>query len=126
MNRIPINIWDDYYEDGYVPEGDIQETYMYVEDTGIAELICKCTLEYIAEYILHILKVDDIQIKLSYYDSAKIYPNLVGTENEPMLFKRWELRLFNLTHKRREKLVKELNNGMLDFNNIPLEFYSES
>lgn len=23
IKRIPINIWDDYYEDDYVPEGEI-------------------------------------------------------------------------------------------------------
>lgn len=26
IKKIPINIWDDYYEDGYVPKGKIQKT----------------------------------------------------------------------------------------------------
>ena len=126
MKRIPINIWDDYWEDGYVPENEIQETYMYVEDTDIPELLRKTTLEYINDYILGILKVDDFQTKLYYYDSAKKYPNLIGTENESMLFKRWELRLYNITHERRYKLLEQLNKANLEFNSIPIEFYSES
>jgi len=28
---ISINLWDDYYEDGYIPAGERQETHMYVE-----------------------------------------------------------------------------------------------
>ena len=29
------NIWDDFYDDGYVPEGEVTETFIYVEDGGI-------------------------------------------------------------------------------------------
>jgi hypothetical protein len=32
FERIPINIWDDFYDDGFVPEGKIQETFIYVEE----------------------------------------------------------------------------------------------
>ena len=31
LRNIPINIWDDFYDDGYVPEGEKLETYIYVE-----------------------------------------------------------------------------------------------
>ena len=31
-NRIPFNIWDDYYDEDCVPEGEIQETRGYVEE----------------------------------------------------------------------------------------------
>ena len=30
IKRIPINIWDDYYEDDYIPKDKKQETYIYV------------------------------------------------------------------------------------------------
>ena len=31
MEKISINIWDDYCDDGYVPEGKTQDTYAYIE-----------------------------------------------------------------------------------------------
>lgn len=35
LEYIPINIWDDFYDDGYVPEGEKLETYIYVEDSDM-------------------------------------------------------------------------------------------
>ena len=40
-DNICINIWDDFYEDGYVPEGEIQETYGYVEESTYSDDECK-------------------------------------------------------------------------------------
>jgi hypothetical protein len=36
LKYIPINIWDDFHEDGYVPEGKKLETFIYVEDSTIS------------------------------------------------------------------------------------------
>ncbi len=32
MKKVNINIWDDFYDDGYVPAGKTQQTYVYVEE----------------------------------------------------------------------------------------------
>lgn len=34
-NTIPINVWDDYWDDEHVPQGKIQSTWIYVEDSEI-------------------------------------------------------------------------------------------
>ena len=38
MNKtIDINIWDDFYDDGYVPYGETTESFIYVEDYDIVQ-----------------------------------------------------------------------------------------
>jgi len=32
---IDVNIWDDYYDDDFVPEGETQETYIYIEEYDV-------------------------------------------------------------------------------------------
>ena len=32
LEYIHINIWDDFYDDGYVPKGEKLETYIYIEN----------------------------------------------------------------------------------------------
>ena len=48
---IPINIWDDFYDDGYVPQGKTQNTYIYVEEPDIPlekqEAILQILLEHL-------------------------------------------------------------------------------
>ncbi len=64
-------------------------------------------------------------LSLDFYDSAKKYPNLIGTEYERMLFQRWQLSIKNLTHQSREHLVEQLKNKELSYHNIPIIVYSE-
>lgn len=125
---IPINIWDDFWEDDYVPEGEIQETYAYVEDYDFPLDMTKHFLESVLEYMTDYLKIQDegIEAKMYFYDSWEKYPKLVGTDAECMLFKRWEIRFKHLTHKRLDKLVKELSESNFEFEETPFKFYSES
>ena len=60
-------------------------------------------------------------MNLFFYDSKVKYPKLIGPEYEYLHFQRWEIRLENLTHKRRFKLVDELNNAKLSIDGIPFE-----
>jgi len=122
----PINIWDDYYEDGYVPEGEKQETYMYVETDEVTLEQKKNILEHILSYINNNLKLNGVKTSLIFYDSKIKYPTLVGSEYEWCLFERWEVRFENLTHKRLFKLLDELTSANLMVDNTPLNIYSES
>jgi|SRR5574344_1250043 hypothetical protein len=126
IKRIPINIWDDYYEDDYIPKDKKQETYIYVEDTDISLEKRKECLMLLYEYMTSKLDLKNIKMNLFFYDSKVKYPKLIGPEYEYLHFQRWEIRLENLTHKRRFKLVDELNNAKLSIDGIPFEIYSES
>jgi hypothetical protein len=121
---IGINIWDDFYEDGYIPEGKIQETYLYVEEE-LCDQDKFLILSHIMLYIETILE-SKTQRELFFYDSALKYPKLVGTENEYLLFKRWEIRFKNITHQQVDNLVEELNKAEIKYKGEQLEFYSES
>ena len=122
LTSIPINIWDDYYEEGHIPEGEKQETFIYVEDDGISAEIRKEYLEKLLDYIDKNLKLEGVKSWLHFYDSKTKYPTLEDRYN----FRRWEIRIENLTHKRREKLLDELKNANLSMNGVPFEIYSES
>lgn len=125
-NYIPVNIWDDYHDDGYVPEGEIQETYAYVE-SKLEDEECKNVLILLKEKIEHLTSENSgLTMSINYYDSAKVYPNLVGTEYEYSLYKRWQLEMKNLTHETRESLVEALKKEVLEHKGIKIKVYSES
>jgi hypothetical protein len=127
LKTIPVNIWDDYYDDGYEDEGEVQETYAYVETDEVSEEDCQAILVLLNKTIEKLLKPSSkVQREVVFYDSAKDYPNLIGTEHEHFLFKRWQLNFTYLTHREREALVEDLEKQNLSYNNIPLKIYSES
>jgi len=133
LERIPINIWDDYYEEGDIPEGEIQETYIYVEDSDIPQEYRKRCLEILLDYMNKNLKLDGVKMWLFYYDSKEKYPDINENDNPVFMkeypnfhFQRWEIRVEHLTHERREKLVDELNDAKLNIDEIPFDIYSES
>lgn len=133
IDYIPINIWDDYYEDDYVPEGEKQETYIYVEDTGIEQDKRRCILEIFLNYLNNNIKLDkdNVKLELYFHDTINDYSEDVvkrAIENygETFFFKRWEIKVEGLTHKRLHKLLKQLEKSNLSFENKPFHIYSES
>ena len=127
INKIPINICDDFYDDGYVPEGKKLETYIYVEDHNISHEKRKEYLEIFLDYINKNLNIDGIKFWMEFYESRKKYPNLIGNpEAERMFFDRWEIRLENLTHERLDDWMKKLKNIEIKADNIPFYIYSSS
>lgn len=124
-NSIGLNIWDDYYEDGYVPLGEIQETFAYIE-SGLDHEQCKEILSLVEEEIKKLPFSSKLDISLDYYDSAKVYPHLVGSEHEMFLYQRWQLIIQHLTHEMREKLVNSLKALQLTYHGIKIDVYSES
>src|SRR5690606_20306911 len=109
-----------------IPEGEIQETYIYVEDSDISQEDQKKYLEFLYNYLTNNVKLDGVKLWITYYDSKLKYPELVGSEHEWCLFERWEIRVEHLTHERRYELVEELEAANLIVDNIPLYIYSES
>lgn len=122
LKIVPINIWDDYYEDGYIPEGEKQETFIYVEDNAIPQVKRKECLEKLLDYVNNNLKLEGIKLWMAFYNSRNEYPN----SDSAYHFERWEIRANNLTHKRRELLVRELSESNLSIDGIPFKIYSES
>jgi hypothetical protein len=72
------------------------------------------------------LKLKGVEMEMFYNDTSLKYPALIGTENEFMLYKRWEITVKHLTHERREELVEDLNDADLELDGIPFRIYSES
>lgn len=127
IKSVPINIWDDFYDDGYLPEGEKLETYIYVEDTEITQEKRKEYLEVLLDYINKNLNTTDIKLWMELFESRKKYPNLVGNiEAEKMFFDRWEIKLEGLTHKRLDEWMNVLENADIKVDNVPFHIYSES
>jgi len=121
---ININIWDDYYDDGYVPDGEILETFIYVEDYDFSHDERKKILLYLKD------KIDSynfpIETKMSIYDTKIEYPNLDFDELGMKHWKRHEIRVYNMTHKIRHELIKKLKKENLEIDNKKINIYSES
>lgn len=125
-NTIPINVWDDYWDDGYVPEGELQETFAYVEDYDISLEEKGKILLYLMNFIYENIELQGTEMSIFIEDDRKKYAKLIGTENEFMLKKRYKLQFKNLTHKQREALVKILQERNLMFEGKEVVIYSES
>lgn len=125
--HIPINIWDDFYEDDYVPEGAKQETYIYVEDSEIPLEKRKEYLEKFLDYINNNLNTENIKVWLELFESRKKYPNLVGNPDaEKLFFDRWEIKVEGLSHKRLNEWMETLGQTSIEVDGILFDIYSES
>jgi len=123
---IPINIWDDFYDDGYIPKGENQNTYIYIEESNMPLDKQESILQILLEHLNTNVRLDGVTLRLFLNDTSSKYPQWIGTEHEWMLYKRWEIRIDDLTHKRLNTLVGELNNAHLDYEGVPFRIYSES
>ena len=107
-NTIPINIWDDYYDDGHVPEGYTQNTHIYVEDSDIPEEDKEKILKILLDYIKDNIYLPKTKFKLE----DKLYVK-------------------NLTHSQREitlqvGLSQGQKDGSLSYKGKLFRIYSES
>lgn len=104
MKKIPVNIWDDFYEDGSVPEGKLQTTYAYIEEYDeITDEEKTPMMKVVYDFILTLNM-----------------PNVI-VENDG-----GEISFTNLTHVKLDELILDLRNANLKYNGIPFSFYSES
>lgn len=115
---IDVNIWDDFYDDGHVPENDIQETYAYIEAVHVGDLYV--TLEKEDQKEIFLLIAKEIQkFSLNGFTMSLVLENRGGD-------KRWILKFKNLTHKNLDIIAPKLVSLKLKFKDIPLNIYSES
>lgn len=119
-----LNLWDDYADEG--PEEP--STFAYVEHDEIEDARAKELLELLETRLQAwaFAHDQDITTRLEMYDSAKVYPSLVGTEHEPLLFKRWQLFVDGLTHVARERFVDHVEKMPLEAKGVRLSLISES
>lgn len=99
---IHINFWDDFWDDGYVPEGKKQECYAYVEQKMEEEEKIK-VMDYLFDFI------------------NKNFPMKAELKNVG-----GQIRLTNITHKELDSLMGFFDKQELLFEGRPLNIYSES
>jgi len=103
---IHLNIWDDLYEDDYVPEGQKQETHAYIEDSFFSddekELLMMCFHGYLVETFKEEL------------------------EGVKVIDGGYEIYFKDITHKKLDSIMRKLDSIELTFGGIPYNIYSES
>lgn len=102
MEPIHINFWDDFWDDGYVPEGKIQKSYAIVEMDMTEEEETK-----IMDYLFNFINNN--------------FPMQAGLRNVG-----GKIMLDNITHKELDSLMKFFDKQELTFEGRPLKIYSES
>lgn len=104
MLEIPVNIWDDFYDDGFIPEGEYQSTHAYIEEyDNFTDEQKSLMMKVVYDFIM---TLDMTGVEVDHCD-------------EEIYFK-------HLTHARLDQLMKELEQSKLKYNNMPFLFYSES
>ena len=135
LEKININIWDDFYDDGYIPQGKKQKRYIYVEENekNITQEKQKECLEVLLKCINENLNVSGVKIWMEYYDSKVKYPE-INEVDSPQFMKehpnfhycRWEIKIEDLTHERLDEWMEYLKKVNLSFDEVPFNVYSES
>lgn len=123
MTPIVVNLWDDYADDGLAD----QNTFAYVEGkegADRAEEVLGAVLDAVLAWASN--AHSPLAARLAFHDSALVYPHLVGTDREWCLYKRWEVKIEQLSHEDREALVDALNQQGLVVGETPVKVISES
>ncbi len=106
IEYINLNIWDDFYDDNYVPDGKIQKTHAYIEDNNFTsdeeELLMFCFYGYLVE---------------NFKDELEGVKVIDGGD---------EVYFENITHKKLDGIMTRLESIELTFGGIPYNIYSES
>lgn len=108
IKQIPINIWDDFYEDDFVPEGEKQETHIYVEDCDIPKVNQKEYLEVLLEYINKNLDTNGVILTIE------------------TVYEEWQIKVEGLTHAKLYEWMEVLGSADIKVDGIPFSIYSES
>lgn len=118
-----VNIWDDYCD-----EEKPNKTDAYVE-ADTPESFNKGCLTFLKEHIEKYHQstlLPDCQLSMKFHDSAEVYPNLLATEHEPLLFRRWQLVFSHIPSHRRVALVNALRKDRLAYQGVEIDIISES
>lgn len=119
QNKIPINIWDDFYDEN-------GETYAFVDDYTISDELCEKYLTSVIEQMR--LLDNDFDYCLIYHNSENDYDTETIERckkqyGKDFFYKQWEIRINNFNHIKLNKLLKDLNNSTFEYD---FNFYSES
>lgn len=131
-NVIPVNIWDDFHEDGDVPDGEIQETYAYIEDTNIPLDIQEAVLSMLLTVMKEQVVLRNVDMFLEFHDSRSKYSDeivarAIANYGEKFFYKRWQIKFKNITHEILWELLVEILSKMdIKHDGIPVVIYSES
>ena len=122
MNRddlIYINIWDDYYDDGHVPDGETQSTHIFVEETDVPYEEQKEILTILLNFIHSNIDSQTTKFQLGWKEPAKI--SGIKFHNG------WRIYVENISHKFREDvLLPALENQPLFYKDKKFNIISES
>lgn len=120
MSKIYLNLWDDYFDDGHVPEGEIQETFICVE----TEMSLDHEKEILSYFLTDLKKMvtEKTLIELTLYNSKDKYPTLEDFRH----FQQWRINIKHLNHKQREILVDYYENCPPRYKGHTLVVISES
>lgn len=123
IERISVNFWDDFCDDGDVEEGKIVETYAYIEDPDLPNVECYKLLSRLVDHIeKKRLLPPSVKMRMHFSDSSAKYPHLIN-EHAYMLRKAWEIRITHITHRLLDELIQNLKNYS---DVVPFNIYSES
>ena len=103
---IPYNIWDDFWDNGYAPAGQTQQTHGYIEEYDyLTEHQKEDISELVYNWIMKNVSLPgELEIKLG---------------GEDIYFE-------NITHVFLDSLMAKLKASKLEWEGIPISFYSES
>jgi len=124
MKEIPINIWDDYADDGH----GFQETDIRVEWDHMSDNTERQVLTFLMRHITENIPLEGVTFELYWRDPKVIHPNWADTGSPEFFWSpSWRLKVTNLTHIQREYLLEKLqSNKLLHFEGNKFNFYSES
>jgi hypothetical protein len=123
LDSIRVNFCDDFHDDGYVPEGEVTESFAVIDEERLPDIECHKQLNSLREYILDKnLLPKSVKLRMYLADSTAEYPSLID-EHEYMLTKTWKIKITNITHEQLDTLMDKLKDYS---NNIPYNIYSES
>lgn len=128
LKKVSVNIWDDFYEDDFIPPGEIQSTHIYIEEDKdyISDDLQKIILSSFLDYIYKNLVVEDVLLNLEHYDSKQIYPESYKIHPELFHISRWQIRVSHLSHKRLGEWMEHFDSHSVLIDDMKLEIYSQS
>ena len=105
LKVIHVNIWDDFYDDGFVTEGKIQKSRIYVEeqDSDISEDEKEEILVLLYSYIKQNIPMEGVEFSMN-----------------------GDIQIKHMTHKQLDNMMEILDNTKFSYAGIPLSIYSES
>lgn len=130
--EIVVNIWDDYWDDGHVPDGEQQRTHAAIEDDDPLNperiALNRRRLVYLYEHLKNLPAVADVNVS---YTPTTVYTHVFapGRDDEKRETKEYPdpcIWLVPLPHVLRVQVVKQLQALKLQFEGLPFTIISES